>query len=80
MAVRFQTWHMNAELHIARITFENPFYIIHKVHAFVCVCVCVYTCNTWSDNKVCELIVVKVLRTSLLSTTVVAFRVLPLGS
>jgi len=34
----------------------------------------------WSDNKVCELIVVKVLHTSLLNTTVVAFKVLPLGS
>ena len=35
---------------------------------------------TWSDNKVCELIAVKVLHTSLLNTTVVAFKVLPLGS
>jgi len=35
---------------------------------------------TWSDNKVRELIAVKVLHTSLLNTTVVAFRVLPLGS
>jgi len=34
----------------------------------------------WSDNKVRELIVVKVLHTSLLNTTVVAFKVLPLGS
>jgi len=34
---------------------------------------------TWSDNKVCELIVVKVLHTSLLNTTMVAFKVLPLG-
>jgi len=36
--------------------------------------------ETWSDNKTCELIKVKVLRTSLLNTTVVTFRVLPLGS
>ena len=35
---------------------------------------------TLSDNKVCELIAVKVLHTSLLNTTVVAFKVLPLGS
>jgi len=35
---------------------------------------------TWSDNKVRELISVKVLRTSLLNTTVFAFKVLPLGS
>ena len=35
---------------------------------------------TWSDNKVRELIAVKVLHTSLLNTTVVAFKVLPLGS
>ena len=36
--------------------------------------------NTWSDNKVRELIAVKVLHTSLLNTTAVAFKVLPLGS
>jgi len=35
---------------------------------------------TWSDNKVRKLIAVKVLHTSLLNTTVVAFKVLPLGS
>jgi hypothetical protein len=33
-----------------------------------------------SDNKLCELIAVKVLHTSLLNITVVAFRVLHLGS
>jgi len=38
------------------------------------------TQHTWSDNKVRELIAVKVLHTSLLTTTVVAFKVLPLGS
>jgi hypothetical protein len=32
----------------------------------------------WSDNKVCELIAVYVLHTSLLNITVVAFKVLPL--
>ena len=37
-------------------------------------------CSTWSDNKVRELIVVKVLHTSLLNTTVVAFKVRTLGS
>jgi len=36
--------------------------------------------NTWSDNKVRELIAVKVLHNSLLNTTVVTFKVLPLGS
>jgi len=36
--------------------------------------------HTWLDNKVCELITVKVLHTSLLNTTIVAFKVLPLGS
>ena len=36
--------------------------------------------HTWSDKEVRELIVVKVLHTSLLNTTVVAFKVLPLGS
>jgi hypothetical protein len=36
--------------------------------------------HIWSDNKVCELIVVKVLHTSLLNITVVAFNVLLVGS
>ena len=36
--------------------------------------------TTWSDNKVRELIAVKVLQPPLLNTTVVAFKVLPLGS
>ena len=36
--------------------------------------------NTCNDNKVRELIAVKVLHISLLNTTVVAFKVLPLGS
>ena len=35
---------------------------------------------TWFDNKVRELIAVKVLHTSLLNTTVVAFKLFPLGS
>jgi len=35
--------------------------------------------HTWLDNKVYKLITVKVLHTSLLNTTVVAFKVLPLG-
>ena len=35
---------------------------------------------TWFDNKVRELIAVKVLHTSLLNTTMVTFKVLPLGS
>ena len=35
---------------------------------------------TWSDNKVHELIAVKVLHTLVLNTTVVAFKVLPLES
>ena len=34
----------------------------------------------WSDNKVRELITVEVLHTSLLNTTMFAFKVLPLGS
>jgi hypothetical protein len=38
------------------------------------------TCCTWSDNKVREHIAVKVLHTSLLNTTVMAFKVLHLGS
>ena len=49
-----------------------------------------YCCNWWeneckvnelsSDNKVRELITVNVLHTSLLNTTMIAFKVLPLGS
>jgi len=35
---------------------------------------------TWSGNKVRELVAVKLLRTSLLNTIVVAFKVLSLGS
>ena len=35
---------------------------------------------TWSVNKVHELIAVKVLHTSLLNTTMVAFKILPMGS
>jgi hypothetical protein len=35
---------------------------------------------TWSDNKVRELIAVEILSTSLLNITLVAFRVLSLGS
>jgi len=38
------------------------------------------TINTWADNKVREPTVVKVLHASLLNTTVVTFKVLPLGS
>jgi len=36
--------------------------------------------HTWSYNKVCELIAVKVLHTSLLNTTMVIFKLPPLGS
>jgi hypothetical protein len=36
--------------------------------------------HMWSDNKVRELIKVKVLHTLLLNITVVAFKVLPLGA
>jgi hypothetical protein len=35
---------------------------------------------TWSDNKVRELVAINVLRTPLLNVTVIAFKVLPLGS
>ena len=57
-------------------------YVCIYVCIYVCMCVyvCVYVCITWSGNKVRELIAVKVLHTSLLNTTVVAFKVLPLRS
>jgi hypothetical protein len=35
---------------------------------------------TWSDNKIRDLIAVKVLHNSLLKTTVITFKVLPLGN
>jgi len=44
-----------------------------RIHGYISV-------MTWSDNKVRELIAVKVLHTTLLNTTVVAFKVLPLGN
>jgi len=34
--------------------------------------------NTWSDNKDRELFTIKVLHTSLLNTTMVAFKIIPL--
>ena len=37
-------------------------------------------CSTWSDNKVRELIAVKLLQSSLLNTTMITLKVLPLGS
>ena len=39
-----------------------------------------YYWHTWAFNKIRELIAVKVLHTSWLNTTVVDFKVLPLGS
>ena len=39
----------------------------------------VYKAYTWTDNKIRELTAVKVLHNSLLNTTIVAFKVLPLG-
>jgi hypothetical protein len=50
---------------------------------YVCRYVCLYVClsvRAWSDNKVRELVAVKVLHTSLLNIIVVAFKVVPLGS
>jgi len=59
-------------------------HIVQKVHFMGChlhsLVVFMFLYYTRSYNKVRELIVVKVLRTSLLNTTMVAFKVLPLGS
>ena len=64
-------------------------YVCMCISTYACKCVCIYLCvcvcvcmhvYTWCDNKVRELIAVKVLHTPLLNTTMVAFRVLPLGS
>ena len=56
------------------------FQIFHKLQVKpwqVCIHILKYM---WLDNKVCKLVEVKVLHTSLLNTTVVAFKVPPLGS
>ena len=58
---------------------------LKRVAAYIYIYIYTYThthtqTHTWCDNKVRELIAVKVLHTSLLNTTVVAFKVLPLGS
>jgi len=45
------------------------------IYIYACVCVCV-----WNYNKVRELMAVELLHTSLLNTTVVAFKIPPLGS
>jgi hypothetical protein len=47
---------------------------------FCCSVAAPESCHTWSDNKVRELITVKVLHTSSLNITLVAFKVPPLGS
>jgi len=47
---------------------QVPYHIVHPY------------CNMWSDSKVRKLIAVKVLHTSLVNTTMVTFKVLPLGS
>ena len=47
---------------------------------FQCILIFHHIHSTWSDNKVRQLIAVKVLHSSSLNTTVVAFKVLPLGS
>ena len=49
-------------------------------HLSVNFCFTDYFIHTWYQNKVRQLIAVKVLHTSLLNTAVVAFKVLPLGS
>jgi len=53
------------------------FQIFHRFDTQYCA---VGTINMWSDNNVRYLIAVKVLHTSLLIATMVAFKVLPLGS
>jgi len=50
----------------------TKFYLLNEILNFI---ICM-----WSENDVRDLITVKVLHTSLMNTTVVAFKVLPLGS
>jgi len=49
------------------------------IYIYIYIYIHTYT-HTCSNNKVGELIAVKLLHTTLLNTTVVAFKVLPLGS
>jgi hypothetical protein len=58
---------------ILELVREKGYLPSHSVNA-------IHICFTWSDNKVRELIAVKVLHTSLLNITAVAFKILPLGS
>ena len=60
-------WFTEVLVHVSATTFSHP----QGATVFK---------DMWSDNKTRELIKVKVLRTSLLNTTMVAFKVLPLGS
>jgi len=53
-------------IHVTEVTLHVPVTLMSFIH-------------TWSEKKVRELIAVKVLHTSLLNTTVIDFRVLPLG-
>jgi len=57
-----------------------PHMTFHDLHACFPVSVMSSRLRMWYDNKVRELIVVEVLHTSLLNTTMVAFKVLPLRS
>ena len=49
------------------------------IYIYVCIYIYIYI-YTWNYNKVRELMAVKVLHTSLLNTTVVAFKLFPLGN
>ena len=62
-------------------TVHNPSdQVAHVAFRYIDVLIHLEQSDTWSDNKVGELIAVKVLHTSLLNTPIVAFKVLPLGS
>jgi len=66
---------LSARLHMSKIFVGRS---CGRCRLFIALkCLCLYT---WSDNKVHELIAVKLLHISLLNTTVVAFKLLPLGS
>ena len=51
-----------------------------ELNVYLDIYIYIYIYTHMRSDKVCDLIAVKVLHTSLLNTTMVAFKVLPLGS
>jgi hypothetical protein len=58
----------------------NEWKMYNMCSSLLCNHIVILEGNAWLDSKVCKLIALKVLHTSLLKTTAVTFIVLPLGS